>query len=124
MSSAAKCFFHVTVTAYSMLALSMFDTFLIGNLLVCIFFNTLRAGVRYIRTWNWSKTSSCQLPYQRHSSSADCTRDLFKGSNGSVSHALEKNVLVGGCRSFVSDVTSKVVFGPFWLMLPGLGINR
>jgi len=31
------------------------------------------------------KTSSCQLPYQRHSSSADCSRELFKGSNGSAS---------------------------------------
>ena len=27
------------------------------------------------------KNSSCQLPYQRPSSSADCTRELFKGSN-------------------------------------------
>jgi len=24
----------------------------------------------------------------------------------------------------MSDVISKVVFGPFWLMLPGLGINH
>jgi len=24
----------------------------------------------------------------------------------------------------VSDVMSEVVFGPFWLMLPGLGPNR
>jgi len=24
----------------------------------------------------------------------------------------------------VSDVTSEVVFGPFWLMLPGQGPNR
>jgi len=33
----------------------------------------------------WPKTSSCQLPYQRHSSSADCARELFKGSNRSDS---------------------------------------
>jgi len=31
------------------------------------------------------KTSSFQLLYQRHSSSADCARELFKGSNGSDS---------------------------------------
>jgi len=24
----------------------------------------------------------------------------------------------------VSDIISEVVFGPFWLMLPGLGPNR
>ena len=31
------------------------------------------------------KTSSFRLPYQRPSSSADCARELFKGSNGSAS---------------------------------------
>jgi len=31
------------------------------------------------------KSSSFQLPYQRTSSSADCPRELFKSSNGSVS---------------------------------------
>jgi len=31
------------------------------------------------------KNSSFRLPYQRHSSSADCTRELFKGSNESTS---------------------------------------
>jgi len=31
------------------------------------------------------KTSSFWLHYQRHSSSADCTRELFKGSNRSAS---------------------------------------
>jgi len=36
--------------------------------------------------WNWPKTSSCQLPYQRPSSSADCKRELFNGSNESGSH--------------------------------------
>jgi len=29
---------------------------------------------------NRPKTSSCRLPYQRHSSSADCARELFKPS--------------------------------------------
>jgi len=31
------------------------------------------------------KNSSFQLPHQRPSSSADCARELFKGSNGSAS---------------------------------------
>jgi len=31
------------------------------------------------------KNSSFRLPYQRPSSSADCARELFKGSNGSAS---------------------------------------
>jgi len=31
------------------------------------------------------KNSSFQLPYQRHSSSTYCARELFKGSNGSTS---------------------------------------
>jgi len=30
------------------------------------------------------KTSSFRLPYQCHISSADCTRELFNGSNGSA----------------------------------------
>jgi len=30
------------------------------------------------------KTSSCRLPYQCHSSSAVCARELFKDSNGSA----------------------------------------
>jgi len=37
--------------------------------------------------------------------------------------ALEKNLLVGDCGFFVSDVISEVVLGPFWLMLPGLAPN-
>jgi len=36
----------------------------------------------------------------------------------------KKNFLVGGCGVFVSDVISEVVFGSFWLMLPGLKPNR
>jgi len=31
------------------------------------------------------KNSCFRLPYQRPSSSADCARELFKGSNGSAS---------------------------------------
>jgi len=33
------------------------------------------------------KKPSFRLPYQRHSSSADCARELFKGSNGSANLA-------------------------------------
>jgi len=32
------------------------------------------------------KTSRCQLPYQRHSSSINCARELFRGSNGLANH--------------------------------------
>jgi len=35
--------------------------------------------------WNWPKTSSCWLPHQRHSSFADCARELFKPSKDSSS---------------------------------------
>jgi len=72
-----------------------------------------------------SKTSSFRLPYQRHSSSTDYARELFKVSNRSTSllDFTQKFVLVGGCGFFVSDIISEVVLGPFWFMLPGLGPN-
>ena len=72
------------------------------------------------------KNSSFRLPYQRPSSSTDCARVLFKGSNGSASLAecTQKNFLVGGCGLFVTDIISEVVLGSFRLMLPGLGPNR
>jgi len=63
---------------------------------------------------------------------ADCARELFKPSKDLVSLLVcnDKKLLVGGfgcfvsCGFFVSDITSEVVFGPFWLMLPGLGSNH
>jgi len=62
------------------------------------------------------------------SASADyCAGELLKGSSESISLLVCTRkifCLVGGCGFFVSDVISKVVFGPFWLMLPGLGPNR
>jgi len=72
------------------------------------------------------KNSSFRLPYQRPSSSADCVRELFKGSNGSASLAdsTQKKFFGWGCRFFVTDVTSEVLLGSFWLMLPGLRSNR
>jgi len=39
-------------------------------------------GYNIFVLWFRPKTSSCQLPYQRPSSCADCARELFKGSNG------------------------------------------
>jgi len=71
------------------------------------------------------KNSSFQLPYQRPSSSADCARELFKGSNGlaSLVDCTRKKFFGWGCRFFVSDVISEVVLGSFWLMLPGLRPN-
>jgi len=72
------------------------------------------------------KTSSCQLPYQRPSYSTDCTRELFKGLNGSDSllDYTQKNFLGGECGFSVSDIVSEVVLGSFWLMLPGLRPNH
>jgi len=73
------------------------------------------------------KPAVLKFPYQRPSSSTDCTRELFKGSNESDSLlvcTLKKIFLVGGCGLFVSDVISEVVLGSFWLRLPGLGPNR
>jgi len=63
------------------------------------------------------------LPYQCPSSSADCARELFNGSNGSASlvDCTQKIFLAGVCGFFVTDVISEVVLGSFWVMLPGLG---
>jgi len=48
------------------------------------------------------KNSSFQLPYQRPSSSADCARELFKGSNGlaSLVDCTQKNFLGWEVRIF------------------------
>ena len=48
------------------------------------------------------KTSSFRLPYQRPSSSADCARELFNGSNGSASlvDCTQKNIFGWGVRIF------------------------
>jgi len=72
------------------------------------------------------KTSRFRSPYRHLSSFADCPRELFKGSNGLAvfSSALEKIFLIGGCGFFINDVVSEIVFGPFLLILPGLGPNR
>jgi len=58
--------------------------------------------------------------------SANCVRELFKVLNGLASHlaCTRKKLWLGIVDFFVSDIISEVVFGPFWLMLPGLGPNR
>jgi len=74
----------------------------------------------------FDKYSSFWLPYQRPSSSADCAKKVFKGSNQltSLVDCTQTNFLVGGCGFFVNDVISEVVLGSLWLMLPGLGPNH
>jgi len=37
---------------------------------------------------------------------------------------LEKKFFGWGCRFFVNNVISEVIFGSFWLMLPGLKPKR
>jgi len=72
------------------------------------------------------KYSSFRFPYQRPSFSADCARELFKGSNGlaSLVDCTRKKFFGWGCGFFVSGVISEVVLRSFWLILPGLGPNR
>ena len=54
-------------------------------------------GYNIFVLWNRPKISSCQLPYQRHSSSTDCARELFKPWNESASllACTRKKFLVG-----------------------------
>ena len=62
------------------------------------------------------KNSSFRLPYQCPSSSVDCARELFNGSNGSASlidSTRKTFFLVGGFGFFVTDVISEVVLGSF-----------
>jgi len=47
-------------------------------------FGKVGVGVRHFTRF-WPKTSSFRLLYQRHNSSADCVKELFKGSNGTAS---------------------------------------
>jgi len=72
------------------------------------------------------KTSSFQLPCQHLSSSADCTRELFSGSNGSASllDCTQKKFFAWGVRFFVSDVISGGLFGHLGPFCLALGANR
>jgi len=59
-----------------------------------------------------------------HSSSADCTRELFKPSKDAASLESAFKKKFWSFVFFVTDVISKVGFWPFCLMFPGLGPNR
>ena len=55
----------------------------VDSLLVQIFYKHFECRSTNIFYLNFGpKTSSFQLPYQRHSSSANCARELLNGSNG------------------------------------------
>jgi len=49
------------------------------------------------------KNSSFQLPYQHPSSSADCARELFNGSNGSAS-LVDRKPAPPGKKFFLSAI--------------------
>jgi len=73
------------------------------------------------------KNGSFRLPYQRPSSSADCTRELFNGSNGSASLVdctWKKIFSLEGCRFFVTDVISGGLLGHLGPLYLALGANR
>jgi len=76
--------------------------------------------------WHAWESVAIWLPYQHPSSSANCARELFKGSNGSASlvDCTQKKFFGWGCGFFVTDVISEIVLGSFWLMLPDLGPNH
>jgi len=75
------------------------------------------------------KNSSFHLPYQRPSSSANCARELFNGSNGSTSlvDCIRKKIfggVVGGCGFFVSDVISGGLLGHLGPLCLALGASH
>jgi len=79
--------------------------------------------------WFWQfsqKISSFRLPYQRPSSSTDCARELFNGSNGLASQVdcTRKKFFAWGCGFFVSDVISGGLFGHLGPLCLALGANR
>jgi len=67
----------------------------------------------------------CSKQYNEIKISFKITDDCLRAQTDQLvfKTALKKIFLVGGCRFFVSDLMSEVVFGSFWLMLPGLGPN-
>jgi len=72
------------------------------------------------------KNSSFRLPYQCPSSSDNCARELFNGSNRSASLdcTRKKNFLVMVCVFFVIDVISGELLGHFGPLCLALGTNR
>jgi len=80
--------------------------------------NTLTAGLQiYIVPRFQPKTSRFRLLYQHHSSSADCTRELFKSWNRSASLLLctWKNIFGWGWRIFCEWRHKR---SSFWVILP------
>jgi len=74
--------------------------------------------------WFWQflqKNSSFRLPYQWPSSSADCARELFNGSNGlaSLVDCSRKKFFAWGVRVFCGGLLGHL--GPLCL---ALGANR
>ena len=85
--------------------------------------NSLASG------WFWrfsQKNSSFRLPYQCPSSSADCARELFNGSNGSASlvDCTRKKFFACGVRVFCEWRHKWSSFRVILVMLPGLGPNH
>jgi len=69
------------------------------------------------------KNSSFWLPYQQPSSSADCARELFNGSNGSANlvDCTRKKFFCLGVRVFCEWRHKWRTFRPTWPNLPGPG---
>ena len=93
------------------------------------FFNE-HSTMQFLTLWRLSgfgnfrkKNSSFRLPYQRSSSSADCARELFNGSNGSTSlvDCTQKNFFCLGMRVFCEWRHKWRTFRPPWPTLPGPG---
>ena len=82
--------------------------------------NTFRAA--WFRRFS-QKNSSFRLPYQRPSSSADCARELFSGSNGSASLVdyTRKKIFARGVQFFCEWCHKWRTFWPPWPTLPGPG---
>jgi len=73
--------------------------------------------------WNQPKTSSCKLPYQRPSSSADCARELFKGSNelDSLLVCTRKKLFIWGLRIYCEWRHKQ---SSFWAILAHVSLPR
>jgi len=80
-----------------------------GRWIFYIFVQKLNNGFKLLTPWRLGgfgnfrkKNSSFRLLYQRHSSSVDCARELFNGSNGSASlvDCTRKKVFAWGVQDF------------------------
>ena len=82
--------------------------------------NTLRAGLRYIRT----SISALKTAVFSCLTNALAPPPIALKRIGPSSRLHSKNFFVWWYGFFVTDVTSEVVLRSFWFMLPGLGHNR